>query len=77
MLSSRVSDMNFASLKHVIRDISFHELRDPKENTDTRLHDAREDLDNLRAILTSTLRWNKMLEVFLSGVCMSQHWTYG
>lgn len=77
MLSSRVSDMNFASLKHAIRDISFHELRDPKENTDTKLHDAREDLDNLRAVLTSTLSWDKMLQVFLSGVWMSQRRTYG
>lgn len=58
MISSSLWETNLRFLTATIRQISFHDLRNPSDSTNDKLHDRRQDLDYLRTLVTETLKWH-------------------
>lgn len=57
MFSSSLWETNLRFLDSDIKRISFRDLRDPKKGTNDQLHDRREDLEDLKALVSETVTW--------------------
>ncbi|KAL9620111.1 MAG: hypothetical protein Q9160_005317 [Pyrenula sp. 1 TL-2023] len=57
MFSSSIWETNLRFLDSDIKRISFRDLRDPKDSTNDDLHDRREDLEDLKALISETVTW--------------------